>query len=149
MKWISIKNSDLESALNKPQLDVLKAAALSSPNKDAAADIISSITTRIRAEVAACEKNTLDPDHSTIPPELKECALSLILEALVARIPSMKFGDAIEKRAIYARETLVKVACCELPVTRPVGGIRVSGKKGISICHTRGNRISRTSMEGL
>lgn len=149
MNWIKVRHGDLECALNKPQLEVLRAAELASPGRDIAEDVISSVTARIRAEIAAGEVNALDPDHSKIPPELKECATSLALEALQARIPALDMPESIAKRADLARETLRRVAASELPVTRPVCGIRAASKKGLSFGRERKGFFTSKNMEGL
>ena len=93
MDWINLKTSDLECALNKPQLEILKAQSLKSPGREPAAEILDSVVVRIRAEVAASGLNAIDPDHSRIPPELKECALRLAAEALQTRLPQMELTD--------------------------------------------------------
>ena len=68
MDWINITPSDLECVLNKPQLDILKAQSLKTPGREPAAEIIDSIVVRIRAEIAASGLNSIDPDHSRLPP---------------------------------------------------------------------------------
>ena len=117
MKWITLTPADLESALNKPQLDILKSSRLGLNGIDA--EVIGLIVSRIRAEIAASEINFLDEDHSTIPPELKECAVRLAVEALQLRIPSMELSEAQKRHADYARQTLQRVAESKLPVCRP------------------------------
>ncbi len=149
MNWIILKKSDLESSLNFPQLEQLKSAEFASPGHDILEDIISSVTARVRAEIAASGRNALESDHLKIPHELKEVALSLVLEALQARIPSLKFGEILDRRASIARETLLRVAKGELPVSAPILGIKGASAKAVKICTCRKNRINRNSMEGL
>ena len=128
MDWINITPSDLECVLNKPQLDILKAQSLKTPGREPAAEIIDSIVVRIRAEIAASGLNSIDPDHSRIPPELKECALRLAAEALQTRLPQMELTERQCKLADIARETLARG---ELPIGEPLVGIRTGlPKKG-------------------
>lgn len=149
MDWIILTPQDLECALNKPQLDILKAEAIRSLNRDISQDIISGIVARIRAEVAASGLNILDTDHSRIPAELKDCAIRLAIEALQLRIPSMEISDAQSRQADIARETLLRVASGELPVSRPVFGVRSSTKrKGVSSGAAK-RMADRKSMEGI
>ena len=133
MDWIKLTTKDLECVLNKPQLDILKAQALRSPDMDIAFEVISNIVARIRAEIAVSGLNSLDADHSRIPLELKDCALRLCVESLQARLPSMELSKLQIIYADDARETLVRVASGELPVSRPLFSISTAtAKKGIS-----------------
>ena len=128
MDWINITPSDLECVLNKPQLEILKAQSLKTPGREPAAEIIDSIVVRIRAEIAASGLNSIDPDHSRIPPELK---LRLAAEALQTRLPQMELTERQCKLADIARETLARVARGELPIGEPLVGIRTGlSKKG-------------------
>ena len=149
MDWIKITTEDLECALNKPQLEILKAQRLRSPGRDIAFEVISNIVARIRAEIAASGLNSLDADHSRIPPELKEPALRLCVEALQARIASMELSKSQTRLAEAARNTLERVARGELPVSRPICAIRTaSPKKGFSAGAAR--RLStRETTEGI
>ena len=92
MDWIKLTTKDLECVLNKPQLDILKAQSLRSPDVDIAFEVISNIVARVRAEIAVSGLNSLDADHSRIPLELKDCALRLCIELLQARLPSMELS---------------------------------------------------------
>ena len=149
MEWIKIFPEDLEAALNKPQLDTLKAESLKSLKRDISFDIISSITAKIRAEIATSGLNAIDCDHSKIPPELRECALRLCVEALHLRVPSIEISQMQSRHADIARETLLRIAKGELAVTRPRDGVKTANpRKGISASSTARN-ASRRNMEGL
>ena len=149
MDWIKLTTQDLESALNKPQLDILKAQALRSPDVDIAFEVISNIVARIRAEIAVSGLNLLDADHSRIPFELKDCALRLCVEALQLRIPTMEISKMQSKHADLARVTLLRVARGELPVSRPLFSISTASvKKGISSSSAK--KVStRENMKGI
>ena len=149
MDWIYIKNSDLECLLNKPQLDMLKAASLASAGHDIAKDIIASVVTRIRAEIAAGGISRLSEDHSKIPPELKECALALSLEMLQSRIPDMPMPEAVLRRAENARETLLRISNGSLPVSAPLYGISTASRKAIYAKRQRAQNFSSKTMQGL
>ena len=144
-----ITTKDLECVLNKPQLDILKAQSLRSPDVDIAFEVISNIVARVRAEIAVSGLNSLDADHSRIPLELKDCALRLCIELLQARLPSMELSKQQIKYADDARETLSRVARGELPVSRPLFSISTAtAKKGISSSASR--KIStRNTMKGI
>jgi len=133
MDWIKITPADLESALNKNQLDILKAQSLQSPGRDAVEDVISNVVARIRAEVASSGLNAVDVDHARIPPELKECALRLAVEALHLRVPSIALSEYQIKHADLARQILSRAASGDFAVSAPIFGVRTgNAKKGVS-----------------
>ena len=149
MDWIYVKNSDLECLLNKPQLDMLKSASLASAGHDILKDIISTVVSRIRAEIAAGNISRLSTDHSKIPPELKECALALSLEMLQSRIPDMPMPDSILRRAENARSTLLRISSGSLPVSAPLYGISAASKKAIFAKRMRRPNFTSKTMQGL
>ena len=149
MDWIRITPADLEGALNKPQLDILKAQALRTPSRDIAQDAIDAVVARVRAEIAASGINYLDADHSRIPPELKDCALRLAVEALQLRVPSMEITQAQQKHADIARQTLARVAAGELPVSRPQCPIRTAWRRKGTVCGSSERQATRKTMKGL
>ncbi len=149
MNWIKITTEDLECALNKPQLEILKAQALRSPERDIAFDVISNIVARMRAEIAASGLNSLDADHSKIPPELKETAIRLCVEALQLRVPSIEISNSQIKHADIARETMSRVAKGELPVCRPTYSIKTASIKKGFYANASKREMSRKLMKGL
>ncbi len=149
MDWISISASDVESALNKGQLEALKAESLRTLDRDVTFELISSITTRIRAEIAAGGISALDSDHSRIPPELKDAALRLVVEALQLRVPALELSAAQIKHADLARETIARVARGELPVSRPRFAIRTSVRRKAVEAKSARNRVSRKNIGAL
>lgn len=149
MEWIKIFPEDLEEALNKPQLDTLKAEAFKSRKRDISVDIIATVIARIRVEIATSGLNALDADHSKIPPELKDCALRLAVESLHLRVPSIEISDMQKKHADIARETLARIARGELVVSRPLDGVKTARPRcGVSAASATRN-ASRKTMEGI
>lgn len=149
MDWIRIFPEDLEEALNKPQLDTLKAESLKSLKRDISADIISTIVARIRAEIATSGLNALDADHSRIPPELKDCALRLAIESLHLRVPAIEISQMQAKHADIARETLARISRGELVVTRPRIGVKTANpRKGVYSDASKRN-TTRKTMKGI
>ncbi len=149
MDWISLKVSDVEAALNKAQLEALKAESIRTLNRDVAFEIIADVVTRIRAEISAGEISSLDADHSRIPPELKEPALRLIVEALQLRVPAMELSASQMKHADLARETIARIARGELPVSRPRLAIRTSTHKKGVFAKSAPQKANRKNMEAL
>lgn len=149
MDWIKLESEDLECALNKPQLEILKAQILRSPARDVARDVLDSVIARVRAEIAASGLNMLDTDHSRIPPELRECVLRLAVEALQLRVPNMELTAAQTKHADFARQTLIRVATGELPISRPLVAIRLSSPKRGFFGKSANRVATRKSLENL
>lgn len=149
MNWIKLHASDLEEVLNKPQLDILKAQALSSKDGDPATRALESAVARIRMEISASGLNSLDIDHSRIPCELKECALRLAAESLMLRIPAMEISNSLLRAADEARQILKRVAEGELPVSRPSVSIgSASAKKGV-FARSSEKIAERKNLKGL
>lgn len=149
MDWITINSADLECALNKPQLETLKAECLKSAGHDILQDIISSVVSRIRAEITSGPSTKLSAEHSKIPHELKDCALSLALEMLQVRIPDIQMPESIQRRADEARRTLLRVAEGSLRVSSPIYGVSGACKKSLYAKSNRIPNFSANSMEGL
>ncbi len=149
MDWIKIFPEDLEEALNKPQLDTLKAESLKSLKRDISTDIISTIVAKIRAEIATSGLNELDTDHSRIPPELKECALRLAVESLHLRVPSIELSAMQAKHADIARETLARIARGELVVSRPSFGVKTANPRRGFFAAAPARKATRKTTEGL
>lgn len=149
MEWIKLAPEDLEYALNKPQLETLKAESLRNLKRNIAQDVIDSIVARVRAEIAASGLNALDADHSRIPYELRDCALRLAVEALHLRVPSIEMSAAQSKHADLARETLLRIATGQLPVSRPLVAVRTASAKRSVYSKSSPRKITRATTEGL
>ncbi len=149
MNWVKITNKDLEYALNKPQLETLKAEALRSPEHDIAFEVISNVTSRVRAEIATSGLYTLDADHSKIPQELKEAAIRLCVEALQLRLPSMEFSQTQARQADLARELLLRVAQGTFSISRPIFGIKTGTSKKGFFASTSKRNITRKTTNGI
>jgi len=149
MDWIKLTSDDLESVLNKPQLEILKAQSLRTLKRDIAQDVLDSTIARVRAEIAASGLNVLDEDHSRIPFELRECALRLAVESLQLRVPTIELSALQSKHADLARELLLRVATGQLPISRPAFGIRIStARRGVRSCAAKRN-ATRKTLEGI
>ncbi len=147
IQWISITEDDLQSVLNKNQLELLKAEKISEKSSSICTKIIELVVSRIRAEIAASGVNMLDENYAKIPPELKECALRLALESLCIRIPSIELSNAQIRAIDDAKEILSRVAVGKLPVSIPVGGIKTARKHAITY-GVRTRSTNGKSMEG-
>ena len=149
MDWIKLTSEDLEYALNKPQLETLKAESLRNLKRNISQDVLDSVVARIRAEIAASGLNALDADHSRIPYELRDCALRLAVEALHLRVPSIEMSAAQSKHADLARETLLRIATGKRPVSRPALAVRTASAKRSVYSKSSPRKITRATTEGL
>lgn len=149
MEWIRLTSEDLEYALNKPQLETLKAESLRNLKRDIAQDVLNTVVARIRAEISASGLNCLDADHSRIPYELRDCALRLAVEALHLRVPSIEISALQSKHADLARETLLRIATGQLPVSRPTAAVRTASAKRSVYSKSAPRKATRSTTEGL
>ncbi|MBO5254550.1 MAG: hypothetical protein J6B07_01850 [Opitutales bacterium] len=141
-QWIKITEQDLQIALNKTQLDLLKAEAIKTANTSICTNIIELVVSRIRAEIAASGVNMLDIDYARIPPELKECALRLAIESLHVRIPAIELSQAQIRAIEDSKEILSRVATGKLPISIPTNAIKTARKHTIS--HGVRSRLTKT-----
>lgn len=150
MDWVKISEDDLESVLNKRQLELIESQAGKCSERNFVIDALNSAVALVRTNIAASGVNMLDMDHSRIPPELKECTLLLALESLQARIGVLELSKLQQKRAESAHTLLGDVASGRIPVSRPIVGVRTaSRKKGISSGKGSTNTFTRKTMLGL
>ena len=138
----------MQCALNKNQLDALKAEAVRSANASICTKILELTVSKIRAEIAASGINMLDENYAKIPPELKECALRLAMESLQTRVPSMELSKSQTRAIDAAYATLERVAAGKLPVSTPERGVKTARKHAIA--HGAAPRLAgRNSTRGL
>lgn len=101
------------------------------PGQDLLQEIIDAVLAEIRAAIAACEKNTLDPNPSRIPHSLLNDALSMVSYHVGTRVgmPIEASKDPRYNAWIKARETLDKLRACAIPVEDPATG-KTGGPSG-------------------
>lgn len=116
--WITISTQDVYDYLAAEQVEALRSEALGEEQADPLAAVIADTACRVRGEVAAYSKNTLDADKATIPPELRGAALALIVEASQARIPSLSLSTDQIRLANAARALLKRVAAGDFAVSQ-------------------------------
>ncbi|MFI3290564.1 MAG: hypothetical protein R3Y46_01645 [Opitutales bacterium] len=129
MNWTKITQQDLENALNKNQVELLKAEELKSAGSPISEEIISMIVAEIRAKIASYPANFLDYDHAKIPKELKLCALRLAIEALQSRLPSMEMTAQQKKMADISRTALEEIYTGKICVSHPDKAIKTASEK--------------------
>ena len=102
-----------------------------------------------KRQISASGLNCLDADHSRIPYELRDCALRLAVEALHLRVPSIEISALQSKHADLARETLLRIATGQLPVSRPTAAVRTASAKRSVYSKSAPRKATRATTEGL
>jgi hypothetical protein len=115
MSWITITLADLKDAKVAALVEACRTAALGAGQTDPIPNIISSVITRIRAEIAGCKTNLLDIDTAKIPPDLKGLAARMILREACSRLQQALTDDEREEQRNDLRY-LERIAKCEIPV---------------------------------
>lgn len=118
MSWTTITLADLKDAKAAALVEACQSAALGSGQADPTANIIANAIARIRAEVKACAKNTLDADTAKIPADLKSLAARMILREMQSRIMQPLTDDEREEQRNDLRY-LERIAECKVPVAAP------------------------------
>ena len=87
--WITLTVTDLPVAKVSALVDQLGSAALGTGQANPLPEIIANVTARIRAEIAAGGKTTLDAVATKIPPSLKSLALRMVLREGQSRLNAL------------------------------------------------------------
>lgn len=121
MSWIELTEADLLTALSGPELEKLRAAALKSGQSDPVQPVLDQITSEVRGRVAACDRNQLG-DGNTIPSELKDAALALVVMRIMTRAAGTVIDPQGARKAAAERaaKTLEAVAACRFAIVQPV-----------------------------
>ncbi len=146
MKWNRISAGDLESALNKNQLEILKSQSLASAGRSVCDEIISLVCAEIRAAVANANRY-IDEDHLKIPEELRLSGIRLCVEALQTRLSGMELTAQQIKLADIARQTIEKVAMGKFAVSSPDCPVQTAFEKKSVKHFARGEKTA--SFEAL
>lgn len=86
VSWITLTVAQLDTAKAAALVDALQSAALGVGQADPLPEIITSVTARIRMEIAAGGRTVLDADASKLPPSLKSLGLRMVLREGQSRL---------------------------------------------------------------
>ena len=118
--WIPILATDVVNALQAPELDALRTAALADTQGDPINSAIATVTPRIRGYVASRPGNKIDLDATLIPPELFQDGVWIVIEALKVRLgDAIPFSDAQKTLLRRAEDDLQRVALGTLRISKP------------------------------
>lgn len=118
MAWITITVGDLKDRKVAALVEALQSAALGSGQSDPTPNIIASVTARIRAEIKGCARNQLDRDTTTVPADLTDLAVRMVLRVMKDRLEIPLTED--ERNQMKSDERyLERIAACDVPVATP------------------------------
>lgn len=150
MSWIELTEADLLTAMSGTELAKLRAAALQSGQSDPVQPVFDQITAEVRGRVAACDRNQLGSGN-TIPSELKDAALALV----VMRIMTRAAGTVIDPQgarkdaAARADRILEAVAACDFAIVQPETASTDEVGTTLPSITARTNNFRRIDQSGL
>jgi hypothetical protein len=135
MSWITLTEAHLTDRLSGTELAGWRRAALASGQADPVAGVLASVTDEVRGYVGAWRNNVLNAG-STIPSELLDAAMALVVSRLSSRLPIPLTQD--RRDAADAAKTLLRdvaagrfrVASAETPAATQPGGIELASGDG-------------------
>ena len=147
--WIVVIADDLNDYLVAAQMSALRTAALGSSQNDPFANVMHDRCNYIRNRIS--KRIQISSTAYAVPPELKTCACLLVIEAMQARIPSLKLTEdqkTLIKRAYADLDIAVKD---ELPISTPDDPMEPTVQSGTSVTlvQSRTRKSTRDKMEGL
>ena len=116
MSWPTISASDLNDYKFGAQISALRTAALADGQADPFANVMQDRCTYIRARIS---RFNLETTAYSVPPELKTCAVWLIIEAMQTRLTGLLLNDDDRRMIQRAYDDLNLAASGEMPVTTP------------------------------
>ncbi len=152
MAWVNITIEDLNDTKAASLVQACREAALAQGQDDPTNEIIGDCIARIRAEIAACQKNKLDADPTKIPQDLKRLACRMIIRAMQSRLQYPLTDDEREEQRNDIR-ILERIARCELAISTPDNPISASDEmqinKPLPSFYVKKRVFTREDEEGL
>ncbi len=151
--WITLDADIIAERLSGPELSAMQSAALASGQDGASLtdNAAERVTNSIRGYIAASAKNTLGP-AGTIPDELLDCALALVVHQIITRLPGME--ALLDERRMKNREEALQllrdVAAGKFALVQPEAAGQQAGGGGIIQTLNKPKRtFTRDSMKGV
>ncbi len=151
MNWSAISIDDLNDTKAAALVAACRTAALGDGQADPVPNIISNVTTRIRAEISGCANNTLDADSTKIPNDLKSLAARIVMREAMSRLQQSLTDDEREEQRNDLRY-LERIARCEVPVAAPDDPITTAELQSASVAprfSARTRRFGRLHEDGI
>lgn len=150
MAWIEITEAHLLTALSGTELAKLRAAALQSGQADPVQPVFDQVTAEVRGRVAACDRNQLG-DGNTIPSELLDAALALVVMRIMTRAAGTVIDPQGGRKAAAERadRTLEAVAACDFAIVQPTSASTEEVGVTLPSVPSRTLTYRRTDQDGL
>src|SRR5437868_14390956 len=118
MSWIAITKDTLYEAKLAALIDACDAAALAETQDPRSPGLIQGVVNEVRSAVASCANNRVDADEATVPENLRDLCVDLIVARLKNSIEQSLTDD--ERSAVeWRRRQLRDIAACDLVVDQP------------------------------
>lgn len=145
--WIELNKERVSARLSAEESDaVLGFDEHRHTGQDLLKEIIDAVAAEMRAAIAMCEKNRLDPRRGYIPMSLLNDALAMVSYHIGTRagMPIEGTKDPRYNAWMRARESLDKLRTCAITVEDPESGeIASAGNNGSSVVVSTRTRMER------
>jgi hypothetical protein len=127
--WITIAVDDMNDVLVGAQMNALRTAALADGQQDPFVVVMRDRCNYIRNRIAG--RVRVSQTAYAVPPELRTCALMLILEVMQARLaPALKLKDDQVRLIERAYKDLDIAGTDDLPISTPDDAIELTAQSG-------------------
>lgn len=148
MSWITITDDDLEDTKLAPLLSALRSTALADGQDDPVAELLATVVSRVRLEIAAGDHD-VDADTTKVPPSLKRLVTRMVLWDAKSRL---EIDTTEQERIDHANDLafLRRIAADEIEVESPDNPV-VEGvdRPHAEIVTQRTRRATRADLDGL
>lgn len=148
--WIVITPEDLNDYLVGAGMTAILTKALAAGQTSPFPRIMSSVASRIRAEISHIF--VLSQTDDAIPEDLKWVGCILILETLHARIPTLRLIANYDKLLTDARDYLKRVNAGKVQIANPSDAVTdpfIQTGPPVTVISFQPRRITACSMAGL
>ena len=150
--WIAITPADIEARVPSVVLSTLRERYVDA-SADPLVSITADVTALVRGRISSNKAFALDQDETLIPPELKDDACWLIVEALKLRMPdAAPISDREANRIADARKQLEAVAQGHIVVSipaNPQASPSAQSDARIAVVSGSPRRVGRQIIRGL
>jgi hypothetical protein len=154
MKWITVTEDDLLSALTQKEREAFGTVSTSPARGDRVPQILEDLVAEVRGYIGTCTQNQLSQDEALIPKSMRAQMLAIARFRLLITIPNYQPGDARKVEYENAGKYFAQVAICKIrpeppddAVANPVPNERP--QNGVTVVSAPGSRTGRARMNGI